>query len=113
MNKEGNVIYNLIRKNYDYDLDNSEKSRNNLSVKLVIPSYCQANCPFCFNHLTKDTQRHHYGIFFDNLVKSLEMITNNVTDRGITLNITGNETTFNMFLLMKTMNILRKKFSLI
>lgn len=104
MNNGENSVYELIGKDYDYIITND---KNNLSVKIVIPTYCQAKCPFCFNYLTEDTQRHDYIMFLDNLDKSLKLITNNIKDRGITLNITGNEPTFNIFLLMKTMNIIK------
>ena len=103
MNNGENIVHKFI----DKANDSSKEHGNNLSVKIVVPSYCQAKCSFCFNNLTKDTQKHEYGIFLENLDNSLEMITNNITERGITLNITGNEPTFNMFLLMKIMNHLK------
>ena len=83
MNNGENSVYELIGKDYDYIITND---KNNLSVKIVIPTYCQAKCPFCFNYLTEDTQRHDYIMFLDNLDKSLKLITNNIKDRGITLN---------------------------
>ena len=102
-----NIIYKLIGKDYDYRTivanDNKKGHGSNLSVKIVIPSYCQANCPFCFNNLTRDTQVHNYDIFLDNLDKSLDLIVSNIDERGVSLNITGNEPTFNIFLLMKFM----------
>ena len=108
MKNEENIVYKLIGKDYDYRTivarDNSRGHGSNLSVKIVIPSYCQANCPFCFNHLTKDTQMHDYNLFLDNLDKSLKLIMNNINERGVSLNVTGNEPTFNIFLLMKFMN---------
>lgn len=107
-----NVVYDLIGKNYEYHSveakDNTKGHGSNLSVKIVVPSYCQANCPFCFNQLTKGTQHHDIITFLDNLDKSLALITNNVTERGITLDITGNEPTFNIFLFKKFMDELKK-----
>lgn len=79
---------------------------DNLSVKVVIPSYCQARCKFCFNNLTKATQRHNYDAFFENLKKSLELIVNNLDGkRNISLDITGNEPTFNPYVLEQFVNI--------
>ena len=108
MSNDENIVYNLIGSYYNYKAipakDNTKGHGSNLSVKIVIPSYCQARCSFCFNHLTTNTQRHDYSLFLDNLDMSLKMITNNITQRGITLDITGNEPTFNIFLLMKLMN---------
>ena len=106
--EDNNIVYSLIGKDYNYDViepsDNKKGHGSNLSVKIVIPSYCQAKCPFCFNKLTVSTQKHNYGEFLDNLDKSLDMITDNIDKRGITLDITGNEPTFNIFLFMKLMN---------
>ena len=111
MNNGDNIVYELIGENYDYDMvramDNHKGHGSNLSVKIVLPTFCQANCPFCFNNLTKETRKRDYSMFLENVSKSLDMITNNITERGISLNITGNEPTFNMFLLMKFMNNLK------
>ena len=108
MGSNENVLYKLIGKQYDYHvvkaMDNKKGHGSNLSVKIVIPTYCQAKCPFCFNHLTTETKKEGYGEFLENFDASLDMITKNVTERGITLDITGNEPTFNIFLLMKIMN---------
>ena len=109
---EENIVYKLINTKHEYKEiipDNFKDGHGgSLSVKVVVPSYCQANCSFCFNKLTKNTQKHDYEIFLDNLVKSLDMIVNNVTNRGITLDITGNEPTFDIFLFKELMNLIKE-----
>lgn len=67
---------------------------NTLSVKIVVPTACQANCDFCFNKYTKETQKKNFDKFLYNLKGSLEIIKNSLNDRKITIDITGGEPTF-------------------
>lgn len=79
---------------------------NTISVKVVIPTYCQANCDFCFNKRNKK-QQYDVDIFLKNLDISLSKIFNNVK-REFTIDITGNEPTFNVELLKNTLDIINK-----
>lgn len=79
---------------------------NALSIKVVIPTYCQANCDFCFNKGNKK-QKHDIDKFLKNLEISLSKIFNNVK-REFSIDITGNEPTFNVDLLKNTLNIINK-----
>ena len=96
----------------DYKLINIQETKgighgDSLSVKVVIPCYCQAKCKFCFNKLTQTTQQHNYEEFFNNLVKSLDLIVENLADkRNISLDITGNEPTFDIEVFKKFLNII-------
>lgn len=47
---------------------------NTLSVKIVVPTTCQANCDFCFNKYTIETQKKNFDKFLYNLKGSLEVI---------------------------------------
>lgn len=75
-------------------IDKSKGHGDTLSVKIVIPTFCQANCEFCFNKHTWTTQQHDFGRFLSNLRRSLYIIKESLTDRKITIDITGNEPTF-------------------
>lgn len=79
-----------------------------LSVKIVVPCFCQAHCPFCFNKLTTETQEHDYMKFFTNLKVSLDNLFATVTNRKISLDITGNEPTFNVGIFRHLMAVLRE-----
>lgn len=82
---------------------------NGLSVKIVVPCFCQAKCPFCFNNLTTDTQCHDYEAFFKDLKISLDRIFGNLAGkRNISLDITGNEPTFNVNVFKRLMYVLRE-----
>lgn len=106
------MIMNITGLLKDYKLINIQETRgighgDSLSVKVVIPCYCQAKCKFCFNKLTQATQQHNYEEFFNNLVKSLDLIVENLTDkRNISLDITGNEPTFDIEIFKKFLNII-------
>ena len=110
--KDNNIINELIGIEKEYvrinPSENKKGNGGNLSVKIVTPSYCQANCPFCFNKLNKDTQKHNYDLFFNNLDKSLEMIIQNINNRNVTIDITGNEPTYDISVFKELMNHLKK-----
>lgn len=67
---------------------------NTLSVKIVVPTTCQANCDFCFNNYTTETQKKNFDKFLYNLKGSLEVIKKSLNNRKITIDITGGEPTF-------------------
>lgn len=75
-------------------IDKSKGHGDTLSVKIVIPTFCQANCEFCFNKHTWTTKQYDFGRFLSNLRRSLYIIKESLTDRKITIDITGNEPTF-------------------
>lgn len=110
--KDNNIINELIGIEKEYvrinPSENKKGNGGNLSVKIVTPSYCQANCPFCFNKLNIDTQKHNYDLFFNNLDKSLEMIIKNINNRNVTIDITGNEPTYDISVFQELMNHLKK-----
>lgn len=110
--KDNNIINELIGIEKEYvrinPSENKKGNGGNLSVKIVTPSYCQANCPFCFNKLNMDTQKHNYDLFFNNLDKSLEMIIQNINNRNVTIDITGNEPTYDISVFKELMNHLKK-----
>ena len=72
----------------------------NLSVKLVIPSGCSKLCPFCFNKLNRKTASHSVDTFKKSFVDSLVQVVNTTRrfnpNRKISLDITGNEPTFDV-----------------
>jgi len=107
-----NVIERIMGESRDYITVSPEEFKKghggSLSVKVVLPCYCQANCSFCFNKLTIETQKHDYDQFFANLPETLDMIFDNVNQRLITLDITGNEPTFDVDVFSRFMNIIEK-----
>ena len=106
-----NIVEKLISKKHTYDTYMPSEIKGGhggaLSVKIVLPSNCQANCEFCFNRFTTETQEHDYRTFLKNLANTLEMIFARIDNRGITLDITGNEPTFNINLFRETLSILK------
>ncbi len=84
----------------------------NLSIKLVIPSGCNMRCPFCFNNLNRSTACHNIDDFKENFMPSLLNIVNVSKrinpNRTISLDITGNEPTFNVSLLRFVLRSIRK-----
>ena len=79
---------------------------NVLSVKIVIPTHCQAACKFCFNKITKKTQKHDFSVFMSNLQNSIDVIGSVYHNRHITIDITGNEPTFNLDELMQFLEVI-------
>lgn len=109
---EKNIVNELIWVNQNYikidPQDHKKWHGSGLSVKIVLPCYCQAHCPFCFNNLTMCTQRHNYQEFFNNLSDSLDLIFNNIDSRPISLDITGNEPTFDVDVFARLMGVISK-----
>lgn len=96
-------MINLVEKIFGKDnyvtipidkIDTSLGHGNTLSVKIVIPTTCQANCNFCFNKYTKETQKRNFDEFLYNLKESLNIIKKSLNNRKITIDITGGEPTF-------------------
>lgn len=79
-----------------------------LSVKIVMPCYCQANCPFCFNKQTSETQVHDFDSFYKNLDETLNILFTSIHNRKISLDITGNEPTFNVNEFKRVLCLLKK-----
>lgn len=100
----------LKREFFPVKIDNSYDVGHGhvLSVKIVIPSFCQANCPFCFNKQTADTQVHDFDKFFENLEDSLDDIFHTIYGRRISIDITGNEPTFDIDNFKRLMDVLKK-----
>lgn len=65
-----------------------------ISVKIVLPTYCQANCRFCFNKETLKTQEHNWDAFLNRIENTLNLIFQSCPNRRFTLDITGAEPTF-------------------
>lgn len=108
-----NLMETLIGKAREYEIIPMETFKgghgNGLSVKIVVPCFCQAKCQFCFNNLTINTQRHNYETFFKNLKISLDRIFGSLGERrNISLDITGNEPTFDVNVFKRLMHILHE-----
>ena len=107
---KNNIVKELIWVGQKYITINPQDHKkwhgSGLSVKIVLPCYCQAHCPFCFNNLTICTQKHNYEEFFSNLSDSLDLIFDNIDNRPISLDITGNEPTFDVEVFSKLMNVI-------
>ena len=89
----------LENKNYEVikiDNNNQEGHGHILSVKVVMPTFCQANCEFCFNKLTMSTQQHNWELFKVNIFESLNNLFSHLDKRKISIDITGNEPTFDI-----------------
>ena len=80
-----------------------------LSVKVVMPTKCQASCKFCFNKYTAGHQCGDKVKFLDNLNKSLDLVVK-VKNRKISIDITGAEPTYDANLLLAVLEIIERKF---
>lgn len=81
---------------------------NVVSIKLVIPSYCQAKCEFCFMK-SYERMEHDYDLFLMRYLDSLGDVVNALYGKHpISLDITGNEPTFNPDLLRKVLRGLKQ-----
>lgn len=80
---------------------------NVVSIKLVIPSYCQAKCEFCFMN-GYEKMEHDADAFLSKFMDSLYDIVNSLYGKQpISLDITGNEPTFNPNLLKKVLRTIK------
>ena len=100
----------LKSKCFQVKIDNecTDGHGHTLSVKIVMPCYCQAHCPFCFNNQTINTQMHDWYGFTSNIHNSLETLFKTVNNRKISIDITGNEPTFNIEQFKEFMEILSR-----
>jgi pyruvate-formate lyase-activating enzyme len=84
----------------------------NFSIKLVIPSGCNMNCPFCFNILNRETAKHDLDNFKRNFMTSLlnlvECVRKHSPNRTISLDITGNEPTLDVNLMIYVLGEIKK-----
>lgn len=83
------------------------KEYNNvISVKLVLPSKCICECPFCYNNDYRNKLGGAQNIksFLNNYLKSLDNIINKIGDKNpISLDITGGEPTHDVDLLNRVL----------
>lgn len=98
------VWHKLVLERY-----NVRKDYNNVvSIKLVIPSYCQANCEFCFMK-AYERKEHDSDQFLMRYLDSLgDVVSRLYGKQPISLDITGNEPTFNPNLLRKVLRGLKQ-----
>lgn len=96
-----------IKNEYTYrkDFDNA------ITIKLVIPGACNANCEFCYN---KHSNKMEIGTqelkqkWLDNFLKELELIVLKIDGKQpISIDITGNEPTLDTEFFIKVMHKLR------
>ena len=111
---ENSIIGKIIRKLSTIGNHRTHKGHGlNISCKIVLPTCCQAHCSFCFNNLTRKTQCHDWTYFLHNLPITLDKIFENIGNRKISFDITGNEPTWDRVELNKALKILssyKKKF---
>ena len=96
-----------IRNEYEY----RNYYNSTITIKLVIPGSCNANCSFCYN---KHNNKMKIGTdelkkqWLDNFLISLEQIVLKINKRQlISLDITGNEPTLDTDFFIKVMHKLR------
>lgn len=107
--REHSLIGKIIRKLSTIGNHRTHKGHGlGISCKIVLPTYCQAHCPFCFNNITRKTQSHDWNLFFGNLERSLEYIIKHLKGRQVSFDITGNEPTFEVEQLQRTLFILKR-----
>lgn len=79
-----------------------------ITVKLVIPSGCNAHCVFCYMHDPKMCMQYDRQAFLDHMIPSLEHILREIGSQNpVSLDITGNEPTYDVDLLRAVLRKLR------
>lgn len=70
---------------------------NTISVKLLIPGGCNANCVFCYMKDYGGVLKNNKTAFLSNFIESLNYIINKVGNKNpISIDITGNEPTYDV-----------------
>lgn len=104
---ENSIIGKIVRKISTIGNHRTHKGHGlHISCKIVLPTFCQANCSFCFNKVTRETQKHEWLAFTHNLCTSLSHIFTNINKRKISFDITGNEPTFDVEKLLEVLETL-------
>lgn len=81
---------------------------NKISLKLVMPTLCNCQCPFCYNREMPVSNKEK-DKFLDNFIDSIRYIISEVGSKNpITLDITGGEPTIDVDLFKEVMNKLKQ-----
>lgn len=83
-----------------------EDYNNTISVKLVMPTSCNAQCPFCYNKCR--AMGANKEIFLNNFINSLNDLLDKIDKKNeVSLDITGGEPTFDIELLSEVLHQLK------
>lgn len=86
--------------------------RNDISIKLVVPSECNASCPFCYCSKGHQSKAHYdqsaVDHFLSNYIRSIDHLLDKIDGRHpVSIDITGGEPTFNIPLLAEILRGLK------